>query len=265
LTQPLSRLKDVFTLAPQAHARLVPCETPPAQPRPTGDRLHLGCGLNTPDGWIHLDASRGAWLAKHPILKWIANALRLAPSEQFDVPWSKNIVVHDVRKPLPFPDGSLSAVYASHLLEHLHFDEGQRLLAECRRVLAPGGVLRLVVPDLRTIVREYLHGIPGAASGGVETNAADRLNRRLLLRPPSVPKRSFFYRWYSANEFHAHKWMYDAESLVDHMCRAGFDEVQERPVHDSRIAGIEDIERAERVIGGAGVCIEGLRPQSADV
>ena len=225
-------------------------------------RLHLGCGLATPEGWIHLDGSLGAWLAKHPLLKRLARLLRLAPRAQFDVPWNTNIVVHDVRKRLPFPDASMAAIYSSHLLEHLYLDEAERLLAECRRVLAPGGVLRLVVPDLRALVREYLEGVTLAGSeDAADLSPADRLNSQMLLRVPRLPKRSLLYRWYSANEFHTHKWMYDAESLIIHVRRAGFEEVDERPLHDSRIDGIEHVESPGRVSGGAGVCIEGIRPR----
>ena len=249
-------------LAQQSHPRCPTLETPPPleSPPPVGPRLHLGCGLNTPAGWIHVDGSLGAWLARHPVLKQLARLLRLAPRSQFDVPWDKNIVVHDVRKRLPFSNRALSTIYASHLLEHLHLDEAQQLLAECRRVLAPGGVLRLVVPDLRAAVIEYLQEIPDGSCDILDASAADRLNRRLLLRQPSVPARSFLYRWYSANDFHSHKWMYDAESLAHHLRRAGFDEVEERGLHDSRIADIEQIECPGRVAGGAGVCIEAIRP-----
>jgi SAM-dependent methyltransferase len=226
-------------------------------------RLHLGCGLNTPDGWIHVDGSLGAWLAKHPILKRVAQLLRMAPRSQFEIPWDPDIVVHDVRKRLPFSDASMTAVYSSHLLEHLYLDEAQRLLAECRRVLVPGGVLRLVVPVLRAIVREYLVGAPIAGSDYADASPADRLNRRLLLRPPGLPKRSFLYRWYSANEFHTHKWMYDAESLIDLVRSSGFDDVEQRPLHDSCIDGIEQLESPSRVCDGAGVCVEAIRPIEA--
>ncbi|MBK9493929.1 MAG: methyltransferase domain-containing protein [Xanthomonadales bacterium] len=55
----------------------------------------------------------------------------------------------DVIERLPFDDAVASHVYASHLLEHLMYP-GQvaAFLRECRRVLVPDGVLRLVVPDM---------------------------------------------------------------------------------------------------------------------
>lgn len=59
----------------------------------------------------------------------------------------------DVRK-LPYPDCSQDEVYASHTLEHLDCLESQHALAEWVRVLKPGGVLKIAVPDLMKIAQE---------------------------------------------------------------------------------------------------------------
>lgn len=66
---------------------------------------------------------------------------------------------------LPFKDASVDGCYASHLLEHLPQDGARRLLMECLRVLRSGGVLRLAVPDLEVIAREYLHVLGRAQTG----------------------------------------------------------------------------------------------------
>lgn len=49
--------------------------------------------------------------------------------------------------PLDYPDGSVAEVYASHVLEHLSRADAQAAVAEWKRVLAPGGRLRIAVPD----------------------------------------------------------------------------------------------------------------------
>ena len=61
--------------------------------------------------------------------------------------------------------------------------DAQRLLAECKRVLNPGGVLRLMVPDLRSMVSDYLK----KNGNGSQSNvcAADELNERLGYRSPA--------------------------------------------------------------------------------
>lgn len=164
-------------------------------------KLHLGCGPITPDGWINLDGSWNAWFAKHPRLRGILKTFRLAPANAFDVSWSPNVIVHDVKKGLPFENNSLSAIYASHLLEHLYFEDAKRVLGECYRVLEPGGVLRMVVPDLRAFIMEYVAEISqktiGEPSSGEEYYPADRLIQKLLLRTAEPPRGHIIFRLYT--------------------------------------------------------------------
>jgi SAM-dependent methyltransferase len=61
----------------------------------------------------------------------------------------------DLTKTLPFARQSVSAVFSSHVFEHLFGDEVERLIAEIHRVLKPGGVCRVVVPDLEKIMWLY--------------------------------------------------------------------------------------------------------------
>jgi predicted SAM-dependent methyltransferase len=58
--------------------------------------------------------------------------------------------------PLPLADDSFEVVYSSHFLEHIPRTLVPGFLAECFRILKPGGVLRLVLPDLENLCREYL-------------------------------------------------------------------------------------------------------------
>ncbi len=242
------------------------------------NRLHLGCGLNVVDGWLNVDGSWNAWLANHPLIRKVAKASRLAPRSMFAVEFPRGITTLDVRKRLPWPDASFDAVYASHLLEHLHHEDAKRLLRECLRVLRPGGVARFVVPDLRAISREYLgvaaeisagagdgFGAPNLSEHRPELAAlapADRMNIRLMLREPAPVRGSWLYRAYRAtSDFHSHKWMYDARSLTRHVAEAGFEGAGEREFNQSAIHGIEKIEMASRVCGGVGICVEGVRPR----
>ncbi len=163
-------------------------------------------------GWINIDGSWNARLAKYPILRRVAHSLHLVPLDKADVPWSSRVFIHDVRKPLPFPSDSAEAIYSSHLLEHLYFEQGKTLVRECFRVLASRGILRVVVPDLASIVEEYLGRQEiGEPSGGNESlTPADRFNQRLLMWLAVPPSGNLMYRWYTTvADFHQHKWMYD--------------------------------------------------------
>ena len=70
-----------------------------------------------------------------------------------------DVLVHDLKKGIPAPDGSVDAVYHSHLLEHVDRDAVPAFLAEIWRVLRPGGVHRVVVPDLERYAGDYLDSL----------------------------------------------------------------------------------------------------------
>jgi SAM-dependent methyltransferase len=227
-------------------------------------RLNLGCGLLTHPGWINVDGSWNARLAKHRILRWAVFSLGILPAEKAKVPWSSDIFVHDIRKPLPFPDCSADAVYASHVLEHLYREQGQQLIRESFRVLAPGGIVRIVVPDLNTIIREYLGDRPFGELSPAENALppGDLLNERLLMRWPAPPRRNVLMRVYEAwQDFHSHKWMFDQKSLSSLIQSAGFVDVVRRDYSESLIPGISDVEDPSRILNGAGVCVEGRKPK----
>jgi len=192
-----------------------------------------------------------------------AEAVGVLPDWASETDWPPNILVHDLRKPLPFPDGFAAAIYGSHVLEHLYLDEGERLLLECHRVLRPGGLLRLVVPDLGAVVKEYLGERPYADSEqkGAALGRADRMNERLGLRDRHAASGNVAYRTYSAlKDFHSHKWMYDVESLTTRFQAAGFTQVRELGYLESRIEGIEEVELRHRVVDECGICMEGSKP-----
>jgi len=72
---------------------------------------------------------------------------------------------------VPLPDHSCDAVYNAALLEHLPPRDAERFLRECRRILRPGGILRIGVPDLEQIVRIYLEKLEGAVRGDATAQA----------------------------------------------------------------------------------------------
>ncbi|MGJ3522814.1 class I SAM-dependent methyltransferase [Nitratidesulfovibrio sp. D1] len=83
-----------------------------------------------------------------------------------------NVLPWDLRRGLPLPDGSCDVVYSSHVIEHFDRHGGRRFLDECRRVLKPGGILRLVAPDLEGVARSYLSCLEAVRRG--EPGAAER-------------------------------------------------------------------------------------------
>ena len=120
-------------------------------------RLNLGCGLQCPQGWVNIDSSFGAKLARRPVLNKILRAFipaswGLLPNSQ----WASNVTWMDITRRFPYADNSVDAVYSSHTLEHLTWEEGSMVFKECYRVMKPGGVIRIIVPDLYVIIQHYM-------------------------------------------------------------------------------------------------------------
>ena len=141
---------------------------------------------------------------------------------------------------------AVSFIYGAHVLEHLYLTDAQRLLGECKRVLRPGGVVRLVVPDLHSMVTSYVKNKNGGSpSASEKIAAADKLNENLGFRSPAPPSGNFLFKFYALwKDFHHHKWMYDSDSLIRYMETAGFAGVGERGYLQSEIRGIEEVEEA---------------------
>ena len=69
------------------------------------------------------------------------------------------ILCWDLRHGIPFPDGTFDAVYHSHFLEHLDRSVAPAVLRECGRVLKPGGIVRVVIPDWEWLTNRYLEAV----------------------------------------------------------------------------------------------------------
>jgi len=66
----------------------------------------------------------------------------------------------DIRQGLPLDSNSLDYITSSHALQALPYLDVVPALCELRRVLAPGGVLRLALPDLERGLAAYLRADP---------------------------------------------------------------------------------------------------------
>lgn len=95
-------------------------------------KLHLGCGHNLLEGWVNIDG-------------W-----RIPPKPGCE------FIEHDLTKGIPQPDNSVDLIFTEHFLEHIEREEAVVLLRDCRRALKPGGVMRIVVPDLGYLVQKYV-------------------------------------------------------------------------------------------------------------
>jgi predicted SAM-dependent methyltransferase len=120
----------------------------------------------------------------------------------------------DIGKPLPFEDGSMDWVYAEHLIEHVPLLTAIFWLTEVKRVLAPGGVVRLTTPDLRKYVQGYL------GEDGFFAKHRRRL-RVMRVGPPMPERKAFMFN--QIFYLYGHRWIYDHDELRHALTEAGFE------------------------------------------
>lgn len=89
--------------------------------------LNLGCGHHFHEGWTNVDF--------------------LSTGE--------SVIQHNLLKGVPFGDNHFEVVYHSHVLEHFSRTDAINFIQECYRVLKPGGIIRIAIPDLEQITDNY--------------------------------------------------------------------------------------------------------------
>lgn len=155
-------------------------------------KLHLGCGaVNLGDDWIHIDSEN------HPHVEY-----------------------NDVTK-LPFNDGEVSRIYASHVLSYFNADKGLKVLKEWARVLS--GKMWIAVPDFQAMAKLYTSGgwpiedFLGPLYGKMQDSTA--INSHPVMTTNTLLP---IY----------HKTCYDERSLSKALHRAGFNLIIKPTIYD---------------------------------
>lgn len=134
-------------------------------------KLELGAGHTPEPGFLHLDIQPG------PHIEYVADATHL-----------------------PFPDGVIARIYTRHNLEHFTFPEAREVLAECLRVLEPGGEIYLILPNMEFHIEQFY--------------TADRRHAQ-----------AGFWGW-QKTPYDVHKWGYWWETLHNLLAEVGFARIE---------------------------------------
>lgn len=217
---------------------------------PQGLKVNLGCGPIQPEGWINVDGSNRARLAAGlPWLDRLLTRLGAIPPTEF----GPQITVHNLFKPLPFRPNSVACIYAGELWEHFEYPDAVRLTRECFRVLVPGGVLRVRVPDGPEFWHKYLELFDLEIAKPAGERSAQPLRDHVALYFREICTR----RKILGSMGHTHKWQYDEVQLVELFEIEGFASVARMPYLQSRIPGVESVETCDFLI------VEGVKPGGA--
>ncbi|HEY2987045.1 MAG TPA: methyltransferase domain-containing protein [Candidatus Binatia bacterium] len=176
-------------------------------------KLNAGCGRNFKDGWINIDMSDKADLQL------------------------------DLREPLPFAAESVSIVYSEHFLEHLEYpDQALNFLKESLRVLQPGGLFSVGVPDTEWPLKSY-----------VNEDQEYFLLARQRWHPAWCNTRMHNLN-YHFRQGRQHKYAYDFETLAQILGEVGFVSIARRAFNP----GLDD-ERREH----GTLYVDAYKPTSA--
>jgi SAM-dependent methyltransferase len=187
--------------------------------------VQYGCAFWAPTTWRNFDASPTLRLERLPIVgRWYTKNPTRFPD---------NVEYGDIVKGLPVPPGTCDAVYCSHILEHLALDEFRHALRNTHVILRPGGVFRLVIPDLEQSIAKYRDDAsPGAAPAFLRNTG---LGYEIRPRGLVGLAKSYFG---SAH----HYWMWDYKSLALELEHAGFVDIRRASFNDSIEPMFKDVE-----------------------
>lgn len=148
--------------------------------------LQIGCGKNLIPDWLNADYS----------------------------PRFHEVIYMDATKPFPFPDNSVDYIFAEHMIEHVTYTDGQKMLKECHRVLKPSGRIRVSTPNLNNIALLMSRPVTAECANYIRQVSAKYipLNKRHL---PGFVVNNFFWDFW-------HWFVYDPDTLSQALEEAGF-------------------------------------------
>jgi SAM-dependent methyltransferase len=189
--------------------------------QPSSPKLHIGAFDVVHDGWLNTDVTPHMAIARVPALPGLLKRAGRLSDERwasYRAGTFRRLHYLDLTQPLPYPDGAFEAALGSHVLEHLTPHEAEGLLGELHRVLRPGAILRIAVPDLDAVIAAYDPADPDGFLDGL-----------LQGRERSTSR-------------HRHWWQYNERSLRDLLERTGWTEIERRGHAEGRCPDVERID-----------------------
>ena len=150
-------------------------------------KLNIGCGPNRKQDWVNIDLVSNVDLSL------------------------------DMREAMPFSDNSAAIIYSEHFFEHLDYPgPATQFLKECHRILKPGGIFSVGVPNEELSLQAY-----------VARDEEAFANSRAKWHPAWCQTRmhSINYEFRLDGE---HRFAYDYETLCHALMEAGFSNIRQR-------------------------------------
>ncbi len=218
--------------------------------------LKLACGGQMHPEWNNIDFSPLNALVKHMFLARILRKIGILSEKRFQrlLKSDPDIIRWDLRKGIPFEDGTFDVIYHSHFLEHFDRKAAYTFMKECYQVLKPSGIIRVVVPDLGIRSRNYVDSLQALSQkecselrdSEAHKENIQRLIAQMIISEPAgaieqphlvriieqlirVDTATFPYVNYIDG------WMYDQFTPNELLCRVGFKDIRIESTEKGRI------------------------------
>lgn len=177
-------------------------------------KIHFGCGHRIIEGWVNIDAYQ---------FKGVDYCM-------------------DLRTALPFSNNSAKFIFSEHVLEHLEYDVIPLIFKDFYRILKPGGIIRIIVPDLEQYCLNYVEG---------NTEWFEKI----------FPTFSRAEAVNSVFNDHFHRHIYDFDTLERCLKKAGFKNIIQTDYLKSKCSELSmDTDADSRRYGS--LCVEALKERS---
>ena len=189
-------------------------------------KLQLGAGETILNGWLNTDL--------HPYIE--------------------GLIFLDVTQKFPFKEKTFDYILSEHLIEHLTYLGGLRMLEECFRVLRPGGKIRIATPDLDIIL-------------GLRNSRKTELQQRYIKYHmdhylPDIGIDTDIFVINNAFRGFGHRFIYDHATLYKSLVKTGFIDITRHAPgesNDEMLRGI-DCHAKDEMLSFTGLVLEAKRP-----
>lgn len=181
-------------------------------------KLQLGSGPHILDSWLNTDL--------HGFISPKGKVLSL-----------------NITRPFPFQSNIFDYIFSEHLIEHVQYEDGRRMLSECFRVLKSGGKVRIATPDLRFLIALYNKKKSKLQKRYINHSVNTYLNlSNLQIYQDTFVINNFFRDW-------GHKFIYDFLALKYTLENIGFTNIRRCKIGKSSDCHLRNLESHGKIIG----------------
>ncbi len=179
-------------------------------------KLHIGCGPHYLEGWLNTDIER-------------------------QVP---QVIFLDATNPYPFQSNQFDYIFSEHMIEHVTYTGGSKMLQECFRILKPGGKLRLSTPDIQFLIALYQDNL-----SPVQQNFIKNSFDQWIADSPDYQEAPKYEKALVINNYMrawGHQCIYDERVLRYLLETTGFVQISRFNVCESQDSALQNLENIER-------------------